>query len=267
MLLSYERENRTKSFHNDARFQRDTEQRGCLPGPCRWCPWPSRQPGLSSASPQAAWAGPACLSAPCPRPGTAHSAQRLGWGIVGAGVSTQQMTPKESKPPAGLPSNQPTKGAARDQARVPPGPPSCAALPCKGPHLCTELAHPPASGDAMLPTGSLNVTSASRHPLSSVPTPRPSGKGGFFSWTSPLGALPDGPQPNTSFRAPAHTPAHHGLPSPGVFGGPETGRHQTPAVTSISWSTDAPPPTSTVTQVCLTCTFYSGQLILGFHLW
>lgn len=97
--------------------------------------------------------------------------------------------------------------------------------------------------------------------------PRPSGKGGFFSWTSPLGALPDGPQPNTSFRAPAHTPAHHGLPSPGVFGGPETGRHRTPAVTSISWSTDAPPPTSTVTQVCLTCTFYSGQLILGFHLW
>ena len=258
MLLSYQRENRTKSFHNNTRFQRDTEQRGRLPGPCHWCPWPSRQPGLSSASPQAAWAGPACLSAPCPGPGTAHSAQRLGWGIVGTGVSTQQMTPKESKPPAGLPSGQATKGAERDQARVPPEPPSCTGLPCKAPCLCAELAHPPASGDAMLP----RVPECDfRIPAPAVlcTRPRPSGKGGFFSWTSPLGPLPNGPQPNTSFRAPAHTPAHHRLPSPWVFGGPETGKRQTPVVTSISWST--------VTQVCLTCTFYSGQLILGFHLW
>lgn len=208
MLLSYERENRTKRFHNDAKFQRDTEQRGCLPGPCRWCPWPSRQPGLSSASPQAAWAGPACLSAPCPRPGTAHSAQRLGWGIVGAGVNTQQMTPKESKPPAGLPSNQATKGAARDQARVPPGPPSCAALPCKGPHLCAELAHPPASGDAMLPSRSLNVTSTSRHPLSSVPTPVLLAKEASFP-----GPLPWGPCPTAPSRTPPSGPRHTPLPT------------------------------------------------------
>ena len=165
MFLSYKRENRTKNFHSDARFQRDAERRGRLPGPLPLVPM-AISPPLAHGQ---LGPGPPVSLPRAPGPPQHPAPGRLGWGVAGVRGSRQQMTPKESKPTAGLPSGRATKGVKRD--RAPPEPPSRAGLPYKAPRLCAELAHPPGSRDVMLLSGSLNVTSASRHPLSSVPAP------------------------------------------------------------------------------------------------
>ena len=149
------------------------------------------------------------------------------------------MTPKEGKPTAGLPSGQATKGAKRDRH---PEPPSRAGLPYRAPGLCAELAHPPGSGDAMLLSGSLSVTPASRHPLSSGPAPV------LLAKESSLpGPLPGGPSLTAPSRTPPSGPLHTPLPAtifppPGssearARKAPDTGGHQR------SRSTDAAPPT------------------------
>lgn len=172
------------------------------------------------------------------------------------------MTPKEGKPTAGLPSGQATKGAKRD--RHPRAP--LTRRPALQGARPLRRARPPSwlrGRDAAVGVSERD----SRVPAPAVlgTCPRPSGKGELSSWTSPRGPLPDGSQPNTSFRAPAHTPARHHLPSPGVSGG------QSQEGTGHRWAPTQPvyrccTPHTTVTQVCLTCTFYSGQLLLVFHL-
>lgn len=98
MLLSYEKEKTGQKGFTMTPSSKGILSRGMPPAlPLVPMAIQTARPLLRQPTGSLGWAPPV-LSPRAPRPGTAHSAQRLGWGI-GGGVNTQQMTPKESKPP------------------------------------------------------------------------------------------------------------------------------------------------------------------------
>ena len=140
------------------------------------------------------------------------------------------MTPKESKPTAGLPSGQATKGAKRDGAPRAP----LTRRPALQGARPLRRARPPSwlrGRDAAVGVSERDFRVPAPAVLWTCP-PVLLAKENSLSGPLPGGPCPDGSQPNTSFRAPAHTPARHHLPSPRVFGGPEPGRHRTPVGTN-----------------------------------